>query len=89
MPIGMRFIIYYACFRLNIPVTNEIANTKITAPSTDGTIAIPAICGPQEPKIAWPSVEPTSPAMILARKPIEPPPTGYDTGKQSYYSSDD
>ena len=85
----MRFIIYYACFRLNIPVTNEIANTKITAPSTDGTIAIPAICGPQEPKIAWPSVEPTSPAMILARKPIEPPPTGYDTGKQSYYSSDD
>lgn len=44
MPIGMRFIIYYACFRLNIPVINEIANTKITAPSTDGTIAIPAIC---------------------------------------------
>lgn len=67
------FIISYTFFRLKNPKTNETTNTKITAPSTDGTIAIPAICGPQEPKIAWPSVEPTSPAKIFARKPIEPP----------------
>ena len=46
------FIISYAFFRLKNPKINETTNTKITAPSTDGTIAIPAICGPQAPKSA-------------------------------------
>ena len=32
------------------------------APINDGTIAIPAILGPQEPNNAWPSADPTKPA---------------------------
>ncbi len=63
---------FYSVF-LSIPSTKETTSTKMTAPNIDGTIAIPAICGPHEPKIAWLKVEPTSPAIKLAINPIDPP----------------
>lgn len=71
----MSFLIFnfYSVCRLKIPIMNETKTTNIIAPSMDGTIAIPAICGPHSPKIACPRVEPTSPAIVLAINPIEPP----------------
>lgn len=38
--------------------------TKITAPKIDGTIAMPATCGPQAPNKAWPNEGPINPAKI-------------------------
>ena len=70
---SMSFSIQFYSVLLSIPSTKETTSTKMTAPNIDGTIAIPAICGPHEPKIAWPKVEPTSPAIKLARNPIDPP----------------
>jgi hypothetical protein len=46
------------------------SKTKTAEPMIAGTIAKPATCGPQSPKIAVPSHAPTNPAMIL---PIMPP----------------
>ena len=55
------------------PKKNETTATTITAPIIDGTIAIPASDGPQEPKIACPIAEPTKPATMLAIQHIDPP----------------
>ena len=43
------------------------------APINDGTIAIPAILGPQEPNNVWPSADPTKPATTFSIIPIEEP----------------
>lgn len=64
---------FYSVCRLKILMMNETKATNIIAPNMDGTIAMPAICGPHSPKIACPRVEPTSPAIVLAMKPIDPP----------------
>lgn len=64
---------FYSVWRLIILMMNETTMTNITAPSTAETIAIPAICGPHSPKIACPIVEPTSPAIMSAISPIDPP----------------
>ena len=45
----------------------------MTAPKIDGTKAIPARLGPQEPKSDCPTDDPIKPAMILAIIPMEPP----------------
>lgn len=42
----------------------------MTAPIIDGTNAIPANDGPQEPSNACPRAEPTKPATIFAIQPM-------------------
>ena len=61
---------------LALPRTPKIAETikiKMMAPKIEGTNAIPAKAGPQEPNSACPNQEPIKPARILAIQPIEPP----------------
>ena len=57
----------------SIVIIHDTKITRIIAPNSDGTIAIPAICGPQAPSKASPRDEPTSPAIIFAIQFIEPP----------------
>ena len=74
MSLDTHFIfIFYSVLRPKILRMNEVRSTRITAPKIDGTMAIPAICGPHSPKIACPNDEPISPAKMLVKKPIEPP----------------
>lgn len=56
-----------------MPKTAETDTTKTIAPINEGKIAMPAMCGPQEPSRASPSHEPTSPAMMLETQPIALP----------------
>lgn len=56
-----------------MPKTAETATTKTIAPINEGKIAISAMCGPQEPRRASPSHEPTSPAIMLEIQPIALP----------------
>lgn len=51
----------------------ETTATTTIAPIIDGIMAIPAIFGPQLPKIASPMDEPTKPAIILLIQPIAAP----------------
>lgn len=57
----------------SIVIIHDTKITRIIAPKSDGTIAIPATCGPQAPSKASPRDEPTSPAIIFAIQFIEPP----------------
>ena len=57
----------------NLLTTKATMITKITAPKIDGTIAIPATCGPHSPRRACPNEEPIKPAKILAIQFIDLP----------------
>ena len=45
----------------------------MTAPMIEGIKAMPANEGPQLPRRACPTAEPTKPAKMLAIQPMEPP----------------
>ena len=60
---------FFAVTRITM---KETMATTMTAPMSDGKMAMPPSCGPQLPKSAWPSAEPARPAMMLAIQPIDP-----------------
>ena len=53
--------------------TTDTTITRITAPRTEGISDIPAILGPQAPKMSSPRMDPKRPAIMLAIQPMEPP----------------
>ncbi|NRO13401.1 hypothetical protein IMAU30046_02095 [Lactobacillus helveticus] len=71
---------FYSVCRLKILMMNETKATNIIAPNMDGTIAMPAICGPHSPKIACPRVEPNQPRYCISYEAHRPAFTSYETG---------
>lgn len=56
-----------------LPKKKETTATTMIAPIIEGMTAIPPIAGPQLPKSACPSEEPTRPAITLKIMPIDSP----------------
>ena len=59
-------------FAVTRSTMKETTATTMTAPMSDGKMAMPPSCGPQLPKSACPSADPARPAMMLAIQPIDP-----------------
>lgn len=59
----MSFSIQFYSVLLSIPSTKETTSTKMTAPNIDGTIAIPAICGPTNQRLL--GLRLNQPALLL------------------------